>query len=222
MARVTGSYWTNTAAQRCPVTLWMGASCPQRINLYRRRPVFLTLSPQQGGLHTRLHSSPAGEDDRPALGQSVRWNLASFYTWVSSVTQSCPTLCNPVDCSTPGLPVHHQFPELAQTHVHRVGDAIQPSHPLLSPSLPAFNLSQLQGLFQGVSSLHQVAKLLELQHQSFQWTSKDFQGLIQHCLYRRCYKRLKHHTCFSQWSKLYHVLLFLNLVSRGAATYLFT
>ena len=62
--------------------------------------------------------------------------------------QSCPTLCDPMDCSTPGLLVHHQLPELAQTHVHRVGDAIQPSHPLLSPSLSAFNLSQHQGLFQ--------------------------------------------------------------------------
>ena len=89
----------------------------------------------------------------------------------SSVTQSCPTLCDPMNCSTPGLPVHHQLPELAETHVHQVGDAIQPSYPLSSPSLPAFNLSQLQGLFQWVSSLHQEAKVLEfqLQHQSIQW-----------------------------------------------------
>ena len=65
----------------------------------------------------------------------------------SSVAQSYPTLCNPMDCSTPGFPVHHQLPELAQTHVHRVSDAIQPSHPLLSTSPPAFNLSQHQGLF---------------------------------------------------------------------------
>ena len=74
-------------------------------------------------------------------------------------------------CCMPGLPVHHQLPELAQTHVHRVGDAIQPSHPLLSPFPPAFNLSQHQDLFQWVSSSHQVAKLLELQlqHQAFQW-----------------------------------------------------
>ena len=80
-------------------------------------------------------------------------------------------LCNPVDCSTPGFPVHHQLPEPAQTHIHQVGDAIQPSHPLSSPSPSAFNLSQHQGLFQGVSSSHQVAKVLELQlqHQSFQW-----------------------------------------------------
>ena len=78
----------------------------------------------------------------------------SFETSVQALI-SCPTLCNPMDCSTPGLPVHHQLPELAQTHVHWVGDAIQPSHPLLSPSLPAFNLSQHQGLFKWVSSFHQ-------------------------------------------------------------------
>ena len=78
----------------------------------------------------------------------------------SSVAQSCPILCNPMDCSTPGLPVHHQLPEFTQTHVHWIGDAIQPSHPLLSPSPPAFNLSQCQGLFQWVSSLHQVVRVL--------------------------------------------------------------
>ena len=85
-----------------------------------------------------------------------------------SVAQACPTLFDLMDCSTPGLPVHHQLPEPAQTHVHRVSDAIQPSHPLSSPYPPAFNLSQHQGLFQWVSSSHQVAKVLELQldHQS--------------------------------------------------------
>ena len=89
----------------------------------------------------------------------------------SSVTQSCPTLCDPIDCSTPGLPVHHQHLELAQAQVHRVSDAIQPSHPLSSPSPPAFNLSQHQDLIQWVSSSHQLAKVLEfqLQHLSFQW-----------------------------------------------------
>ena len=66
----------------------------------------------------------------------------------SEVTQSCPTLCDPVDCSTPGFPVHHQLPELTQTHVHLVRDAIQPSNPLSSPSAPALNLFQHQGLFQ--------------------------------------------------------------------------
>ena len=81
----------------------------------------------------------------------------------SSVAQSSPTLCKPMNHSTPGLPVHHQLSQFTQTHVHRVGDAIQPSHPLSSPSPPAPNLSQHQGLFQWVSSSHEVAKVLEFQ-----------------------------------------------------------
>ena len=82
--------------------------------------------------------------------------------------------CDPMNHSTPGLPVYHQLPEFTQIHVHRVGDAIQPSHPLLSPSPPAPNPSQHQGLFQWISSSHQVAKVLEFQpqHQSFQWTPR--------------------------------------------------
>ena len=90
-------------------------------------------------------------------------SISSF----SSVAQSCLTLCNPMGCSTPHFPVYHQLPELAQTCVHRVSDAIQPSQPQSSPSPLAFHLSQHQGLF----TLHQVAKILEfqLQHQSFQW-----------------------------------------------------
>ena len=89
----------------------------------------------------------------------------------SSVTQSCLTLYTPMNHS---MPVHHQLPKSTQTYVHWVGDVIQSSHLLLSPSPPALNLSQHQGLFQWVSSLHQVAKVLEfqLQHQSFQWTPK--------------------------------------------------
>ena len=97
---------------------------------------------------------------------SVKWTK---FIWVK---QSL-TLCNSMDCSTPGFPVLHYLVEFAQTHVHWVDDAIQPSHPLSSPSPPAFNLSQHQGLFQWVGSLHQVAKISELQlqhlHQSFQW-----------------------------------------------------
>ena len=102
--------------------------------------------------------------------QRVRHSSVQF----SSVAQSCPTLCDPMNCSMPGLPVHHQLPESTHTHVHRVGDAIQPSHPLSSPSPPALNLSQHQGLCKWVSSLHQVAKVLEfqLQHQSFHWTPR--------------------------------------------------
>ena len=89
-----------------------------------------------------------------------------------SVSESCPTPCDLTDSSTPGLPVLHYFPEFAWTYVHWVSDAIQPSHPLSSPSPPALNLSQHQGLFQWVGSSHQVAKVLklQLQRQSFQWT----------------------------------------------------
>ena len=105
------------------------------------------------------------------------WDLVQF----SSVTQSSPTLCDLMDCSTPGFPVtnsHHQFPELTQARVHQVGDTIQPSHPLSSPSPPASNPSQHQGLFQGVNFSHEVAKVLEFQlhHQSFQWTPRT--GLL--------------------------------------------
>ena len=101
----------------------------------------------------------------------------------SSVSQSCLTVCDPMNCSTPGLPVHHKLPESTQTHVHWVGDAIQQSHPLSSPPAPALNPSQHQGLFKWVSSSHQVAKVLEfqLQHQSYQWTPRTdllYNGLV--------------------------------------------
>ena len=101
----------------------------------------------------------------------------------SSVAQSCPTLCDPMNCSTPGFPVHYQLPDFTQIHVHWISDAIQPSHPLSSPSPPALNLSQHQGLFKWVRSSHQVAEVLEfqLQHQSYQWTPRtDFlkEGLV--------------------------------------------
>ena len=100
-------------------------------------------------------------------------HLVYFHFAVLIVVQSlsCIQLCNPIDCNRPGFPVLHYPPEFAQTQVCGVGDAIQPSHLLSSPSPPTFNLSQHQGLFQWISSLHQVAKLLELQlqHQSFQW-----------------------------------------------------
>ena len=99
-------------------------------------------------------------------GRKVMANLDQ----IRSVAQSCPTLCDPMNRSMPGLPVHHQLLEFTETHVHRVSDAIQPSHPLSSPSPPAPNPSQHQGLFQWVNSSHEVAKILEfqLQHHSFQ------------------------------------------------------
>ena len=111
------------------------------------------------------------ERQHPALG---RIDECQNYNQFSSVAQSCPTLCDSMNCSTPGLPVHHQLLETAQNHVHWVSDAIQPSHLLSSPSPPSLNLSQHQGLFKWVSSSHQVAKVLEfqLQHQSFQWTPR--------------------------------------------------
>ena len=101
----------------------------------------------------------------------------------SSVTQLCSTLWDPMDCSTPGLPVHHQLLEFTQTHVHWVSDAIQPSHPPLSPSPPTFNLSQQQAFFQWITSSHRVARglVFPLHHQSFQWIFKtDFlqDGLV--------------------------------------------
>ena len=108
-------------------------------------------------------------------GGNVNWynhygNSKSSVQFIS-VAKSCLTLCSFMDCSMPGLPVHQELPELAQTHVHRVGGAILPSHHLSSPSPPVFSLSQQQGLCQWVSSLHQVAKTseLQLQLQSFQW-----------------------------------------------------
>ena len=108
------------------------------------------------------------------FGISSLWDWNE--NWPFPVAQSCPTLCDPMDCRTSGFPVHHQLPELTQTHVYRISDAIQPSHPLLSPLPPAFNLSQHQSLFKWVSSSHQVAKVLELQLQ--QRSSNEHSGLI--------------------------------------------
>ena len=117
------------------------------------------------------------------LSLLLNWEIIDLHHCISlrcSVQFSCSVVSNslrPMNRSTPGLPVHHQLPKSTQTHVHWVGDVIQPSHPLSSPSPPAFNLSQYQGLFKWVSSLHQVAKILEfqLQHQSFQWIPRtDF------------------------------------------------
>ena len=126
------------------------------------------------------------EKDMPSLTQltythtlttsSLEMLLFLSSVQLRSVSQSCSTLCDAMKRSTPGLPVHHQLPVFTQTHVHRVSDAIQPSHLLSSPS-PAFNLSQYQCLFKLVSSLHQVAKMLAfpLQHplQSFQWIFRN-------------------------------------------------
>ena len=100
------------------------------------------------------------------LPTSLQGQLITFLygpVQFSSVAQSCPTLCDPMNCSTPGLPVHHQLQEFTQTHIHWVSDAIQPSHPLSSPSPLAPNPAQHQSLFQWVNSSHEVAKVLEFQ-----------------------------------------------------------
>ena len=104
---------------------------------------------------------------------SNNFSSVQFSGSVATHVQFSLALCDPMDCSTSGLPVHHQLPEPPQTHVHWIGDAIQLTHSLSSPS-PAFNVSQHQGLFKWFSSSHQVAKVLEfqLQHQSFQWTPR--------------------------------------------------
>ena len=122
--------------------------------LVSRKQSFVGLTPTKGDWLTKLQ------------------HMHSIFSSVQLL--SCPTLCDPMNCSTPGLPVHHQLPEFTQTHVHRVGDAVQSSHPLSSPSPPVPNPSQYQGLFQWVNSSHEVAKVLQFQpqHQSFQWTPR--------------------------------------------------
>ena len=120
------------------------------------------------------------------------------FSWV---TQSCPTLCNTMDCSMPSFPVHQQLPELEQTHVHWVADTIQPSHPLSAPSPPVFNLFQHQGLFQWVGSSHQVAEILNFSFTislfneyseliSFQidWFDLAIQGTLKSLLQHHCSK----------------------------------
>ena len=119
--------------RRCGFLPWIGKSPWRR--KWQPTPVFM----------------PGKSHGQRSLQSSVQF---------SSVSQSCPTPRNPMNHSTPALPVHHQLPDFTQTHVHWVSDAIQPSHPLSSPSPPAPNLSQHQGLFKWISSSHQVAKVL--------------------------------------------------------------
>ena len=135
------------------------------------------LPPSTAATKTKSRDFPGGPVVKtPAanargMGSSLVRELRSHMLQFSSVAQSYLSLCKPKECSMPGLPVHHQLPEVTQTHIHQVSDAIQPSHPLSSPSPPTFNLFQHQGLFKWVTSSHQVAEVLEfqLQHQSFQW-----------------------------------------------------
>ena len=108
-------------------------------------------------LHWQVGSLPSAPHGEPLVVETYSVQFSSF-------TQSCPTLCDPMNCSMPGLPVHHQLPEFTQTHIHQVSKAIQPSHPLSSPFPPAPNPSQHQSLFQWVNSSHEVAKVLEFLH----------------------------------------------------------
>ena len=136
----------------------------------------------------------------------------------SSVARSCSTLCIPMVCSTPGLPVHHQLPEFTQTLVHWVGDAIQASHPLSSPSPPDFNISQHRGPLKWVCSSDQVAKVLEfqLQHQSSQWTPKTSPlGWTSSCISLQS-KELSR--VFSNTTLQKHQFLALNFVYSPALT----
>ena len=151
---ITGSVWR----QGIPMTSWNGN---QALTVGRG-----FLQERNGGF--------SGEGKRSTEG-GLSWEpgYGSERSQIVGVQSLCPTLCDPMDCNMPGSPVLHHLPELAQT---QVSDAIQPFHPLSSPSPPAFNFSQHQGLFQWVGSLHQVAKVLEfqLQHQSF----NEYSGLI--------------------------------------------
>ena len=160
VSRIAGRFFTSWATGEAQI-YWSGYP------LSFLHGIFLTQELSWSLLHCRQILYQLSYQGSPDKSHSVQF---------SSVTQLCPTLCDPMNRSMPGLPVHHQLLESTQTHVHRVGDAIQPSHLLSSPSLPAPNPSQHQGLFQWVSSSHEVAKVLEfqLQHQSFQWTPRIY------------------------------------------------
>ena len=136
----------------------------------------------------------------PPIFSSMSFMFSSF-TCCYSVARLHPTLCDPMVCSTPGFPVLHQLPELAQTHVHWINDAIQPSCPLSSiPSPPAFSLSHHQGLFQWVGCLHQVAKVLEVkvQYQSFPWI---FRAFIHAVCWSLCIRQLLEVRAIGKWTR---------------------
>ena len=170
-----GHNWSNVAAatavaKSCSTLLWPHGLWPSRL-LYpwdfpgKNTRVVCHFLP-------RISSGPKDWTHVSCIGRQIlcHWATTLLCQSVSSVAQSCLTLCDATDCSMPGFHVHHQLLEFIQTHVHWVGDAIQLSPPL-SPSPHIFNLSQHQGLYKWVSSSHQVAKVLEFQlkHQSFQW-----------------------------------------------------
>ena len=155
------------------VTIWSGFGAPQNSILYffhflhfktffffTVRSFILFVLVSRRGMRASHSQFLNNCDHPPPLLSEINWKDVIQF---SSVTQSCPTFCNPMNRSMPGLPVHHQLPEFTQTHVHRVKDAIQPSHPRSSPFPPAPNPSHHQSLFKLVNSSHEVAKVLELQ-----------------------------------------------------------
>ena len=175
--RVNSSYpllWTKTLNHKC--LLWSGRK--HNYGTWSCKDIVVgavTATMWQWIKNQENHWKPGWSPDIRGSWHSCIWNWQPLNTLscrmdyqFSSVAQSSPTLWDPMDCSTLGFPVHHRLLEFVQTHICRVGDAIQPSHPLSSPSPPTFNLSQHQGLFQWVSSSHRMAKVLEfqLQHQS--------------------------------------------------------
>ena len=137
------SFWAPKSLQMVTVVIKLKDSCPLEKSYDKPRQ---HIKSQDIALPTKV-----------CILRAMVFPLVIYRCEFSSVAHSGPTLYDPMDCSTPGFPIHHQLPETAQTHVHWVGDSIQPSHPLSSPSPPAFNLSQRRGLFQWVSSSHQVA-----------------------------------------------------------------
>ena len=124
----------------------------QCYSLSSSHPLLPLLCPEVHSLYLHLYSCPANRFTSTIYLDTICMCSVQF----SSVAQSCPTLCDPMNRSTPGLPVHHHLPEFTQTHIHRVHDSIQPSHPRSSPSPPAPIPSQHQSLFQWVNSLHEV------------------------------------------------------------------
>ena len=134
---------------------------PDLATAYWNKCAYLAYCTLNTGIHRKAETQIGGSFPTGVLRGSLEGGQAELSPSVqfSLVSQSCPTLCDPMDHSTPGLPVHHQLPEFTQIQVHWVSDAIQPSHPLSSPSLPTFKLSQHQGLYKWVSSAHQVAEV---------------------------------------------------------------
>ena len=157
------------------MTPWIVAHQTSRFMRFSRQEYWSELPLPSPGDHSNPGIQPGLLHWRHILYHlSQNRECPSIFNWPSVQLLSRVWLCNPMNCSMPGLPVHHQLPEFTQTHVHRVSDAIQLSHPLSSPSPSAPTPSQHHGLFQWVNSSHEVAKVLELQlqHQSFQWTPR--------------------------------------------------